>query len=157
MPLTPETVLTNLESAVGRRSENDYIQSFASEDVGLEPFTFMADPQTAATYSGMFDEWSIIQERVFIQALFNDVSLPKDSVRSLEISVESAVVDETASVEAHYILDVRHTRPSVPQLLRGRLTFKLLKGNDGGWYIQFWQDSREASHHCWSDLKAQFK
>ena len=157
LPLKPRTVLDNMQTAVGRRSSVDYLRSFASEDLGLEPFQFIADPQTSVNYKPTFDDWGIKQETAYAQALFSSANLPLYSLSEVSFVVEQeTVLGDSATLNAHYDLHIEHLRDTAPRIMEGHLEFRLLRGNDGGWYIQQWSDVRLGGQKCWSELKAHF-
>jgi len=156
LPLTPRDVLTNLENSIGRRSDVDYSHSFSSPDVGVAAFVFIADPQTAADNPGQFDYWGLTEEKRFAQTLFNPANLPLDSLATVTFSVsQERVVSDSAKINAGYSLHLGHLR-NAPRRMEGQLEMNLLRGNDGGWYIQRWSDLRNGGSPCWSDLKAKF-
>ncbi|MDP8228708.1 MAG: hypothetical protein P9M15_04580 [Candidatus Electryoneaceae bacterium] len=157
MPHSPRTVLENLKTAIGRRSSVDYLRNLASVELGLEPFQFIADPQTSVNYKPIFDDWGIKQETAYAQALFSSSNLPLDSLAELTFTIEQeTVLGDSATLNAHYDLHIGHLRDASPRMMEGHLEFRLLRGNDGGWYIQHWSDVRLGGQLCWSDLKAHF-
>jgi hypothetical protein len=157
LPLNPRAVIDNMGNAIERRSDVDYLKSLASDEVGLEPFKFHADPQTLVNYPNLFNEWSISQETNFAQSLFSPSTLPLDSMATVNFNIEQeTVLGDSASLGAQYNLHLGHVRDSAPRQIEGWLDFYLLRGDDGGWYIQRWHDVRIGGQPCWSDLKAQF-
>ncbi len=157
LPLNPRAVVDNLENAIGRRSDVDYLRSLASDDVGLEPFQFYADPQTMVNFPSLFDDWSTKQETNFAQSLFSPSNLPLDSIVTVSFNIEQeTVIGDSSSLNARYELNLGHVRDNAPRQMEGRLDLYMLRGDDGGWYIQRWYDVRIGGQQCWSDLKAQF-
>jgi uncharacterized protein (DUF608 family) len=156
-PSEPRTVLDNLSESVGRRSSVDYLRSFATSDVGLPEMRFVADPGSAANYPGLFDDWGIRQETAFVGSLFSSSNLPLDSLSELTLDMQrTQVLGDSALITAQYSLHLGHLRESAPRVVSGRFDFEILRGNDGGWYVQLWSDYRNEGQACWSDLKAQF-
>lgn len=157
LPLSPLTVMENLISSIGRRSDVDYMRSFASQDNGMQQFSFYPDPQSESSYPGVFEGWSNPHEEAFIQSLFSPTNLPLDSIAEFRFEVQQeTVLGDSSSINAYYSLHLGHVRESVARNVDGRLEFYLLRGQDGGWYIQRWYDVRIGDQPCWSDLKAQF-
>jgi len=149
--------VSNLISAVGRRSSGDYIRTLAAAESGLPAFQFVPDPQSDAANPGAFDRWDLASELRYGQALFTPATLPLDSVAQLELTIErKSSLSDTASLGCHYALHLGHKLANAPRDMSGRAEFTLLKGSDGGWYIQRWVDLRDAGAACWSDLKAAF-
>ncbi len=157
LPTNPRAVIENLANSIGRRSDVDYMKSFTSEDIGMSQFNFYPDPQTQSNYPGKFDGWGNPHEQAFIQSLFSPTNLPLDSIAEFNFEVEQeTVLGDSSSINAYYELYLGHLREAVARRIDGRLEFYLLRGNDGGWYIQRWYDVRIGEQPCWSDLKAQF-
>ena len=156
-PLTQMTVLDNLVSAIGRRSEVDYMRAFDLGGVEVPSLEFHADPETASNHPGIFDDWGIEKERAHIQSLLSPTNLPYDSLSELVIEIDrETVLGDSADLVAQYHLHLGHLRDSAPRDMEGRLEFRLFRAMNGGWFVQRWVDFRIAGQACWSDLKAQF-
>jgi len=156
-PLTPQQTMDNITDAVGRRSSVDYIRSLASPDAGLTSFLFQADPSAAANHPQLFADWGLDDETAFAQALFSSATLPLDSIAALDLDPQPAtVIGDTARIRAQYDLHLGHKRGSAPRQMSGQLEWTLQRGSDGGWYIRLWNDYRNGSAPCFSDLKGQF-
>jgi len=156
-PFTPQTVLENLISAVESRSTVDYMRNFEAGGADSAGFEFLPDPETAANYPGVFDDWNAKDELAWVQSLFSPSNIPPDSLTRLEVTTNrETVIGDSADLTAQYSLHVGHIRPTVPRDMAGRLKFKLLRASSGGWYVFRWADFRSPDHACWSDLKAQF-
>ncbi|MDP8240291.1 MAG: hypothetical protein P9X24_14475 [Candidatus Hatepunaea meridiana] len=157
-PHTPRLVAENLEVAVGRRSSVDYMKSLITGNADIPEFIFEADPNTKSNNPGLFDDWDIECERSFIQSLFSPSNLPLDSLAELtiELTREPIPMGDSAGLSAEYNLYLGHTRDTAPRQMQGQLSFRLRREEDGGWYIQYWQDERIGGSQCWSDLKVEF-
>ena len=156
-PSSASIVLDNLASSVGRRSASDYIRGFAAQESGLPEFEFVPDPQTAAVNPGVFDGWNLASEINLGQSLFAPTNLPLDSIATLELTVERQTsISDTVIVSCGYHLHLGLTSDRAPRDMSGRAEFRILKANDGGWYVQKWSDTRVTGEACWSDLKAAF-
>jgi hypothetical protein len=156
-PTSPEVVLMNLESAMGRRSAVDYSRLFTLPENNLPAYVFEADPNSNAANPGVFEHWSVLNEQKHSQSLFSPANLPLDSLAQLELTVErQTLLGDSATVSCSYVLHVGHLSDGIPREMAGQASFRLLRGSDGGWYIQYWSDLRRAGTGCWSDLKAAF-
>jgi len=154
-PSSPSIVLDNLSSSVGRRSSSDYIRTLAAQESGLPNFEFIPDQQTATINPGVFDGWNLDREVSFGQSLFAPANLPLDSLAVLDLTVERQTsIADTAIISCSYHLHLGLASDRAPRDMTGRAEYRILKANDGGWYIQRWTDARVAGESCWSDLKA---
>jgi ketosteroid isomerase-like protein len=149
--------MDNLRDAVGRRSSPDYMRSFASGEDGGPELVFMADPTTALSHPGLFDNWSFQRELAHTQSLFSTANLRLDSIAEAEFEVKSLpVLGDSALVSATYTLKLGHSREGAPRRMAGRLEFRMLRDTDGAWKIYRWLDFSLSGEPCWSDLKAWF-
>jgi hypothetical protein len=156
-PATPQITMDDLQSAVGRRSSADYVRVLAAPESSLPEYVFVPDQQTAAANPGAFDGWNLAREMKLAQALFAPVNLPLDSLAVLTISVErQTTLTDTTVFTCNYQMHLGHLLDRVPRDMQGRAEFRMLRANDGGWYIQQWTDTRVTGQACWSDLKAAF-
>lgn len=154
-PQTPRIVLSNLASAIGRRSVVDYLHCFSEGDTANSTFRFQPDPLAAAEQPGFFDNWGLKQEQGHIQALFNPINLPLDSLAVLEYAIDrETLLNDSAALTASYDLHIGHIRAETPREMTGRLEFRLRRSESGGWFVHNWQDNRLDEQPCWSDLKA---
>jgi hypothetical protein len=156
-PESPEIALANLHSAMGRRSSADYIRVFVSESSSSLGYVFQPDPVTISANPGKFDNWSVTNERQHSQSLFAPTNIPLDSLLNLETTVDrQTVVGDTAIISFGYLLHVGHKVDNRPRDFEGRADFRLIRFEDGGWYVVNWNDVRQTGKACWSDLKALF-
>jgi len=156
-PESPEIALTNLSSAMARRSSADYIRVFISVEQNRFVYRFEPDPGTVSANPGRFDNWNIESERRHSQAMFAPSTTPLDSLVTIETAFDRQnILGDTAGVTIAYKLHVGHLSQGKPHDFEGRSEFRLLRQDDGGWYITDWIDTRSTGQACWSDLKTMF-
>ena len=156
-PESPEAALENLNSAMGRRSSADYLRLFLHDNQSYPEFRFYPDPVSNASNPGIFDEWNTSREQKHCQSLFAPVNLPLDSLLTLETVIDrQTTLADTANLTVSYRLYVGHKIADRSRDFEGRAEFRLLRIDDGGWYILSWTDFRTTGKSCWSDLKALF-
>ncbi len=156
-PESPEIVLSNLRSAMARRSSADYTRLFVPANHALPAYDFQPDPGSAAANPGIFEEWNITREQKHSQSLFAPTNLPLDSLVLLELILDRrSLIGDTASLSCGYTLYIGHKIDGRPREFEGRAEFRLLRIDGGGWYIFIWSDTRASGEACWSDLKVLF-
>ncbi len=156
-PESPRVAIDNLNSAMGRRSPSDYTRLFVATGVSQTEYSYQPDPGTASSNPGMFDGWGVTKEQQHSQSLFAPTNVPLDSLVLLTMRVERETsVGDTSNISIDYVLHVGHKIEDRPRDFEGRGEFRLIRVEDGGWYIVNWSDTRATGKACWSDLKALF-
>lgn len=155
-PIAPEIVLTNLQSAIREKSVENYIRCFGLSDDVRRGFTFKPEISVANNYRGVFLNWSIDEERNYINNLFSFI--PSDSLSVLFLTdVTEIQFGDSVITSKEYDLIVAHSNSSAPGSVSGRMELSLKKGSDALWFISRWADFKTSELPVWSLLKAQFK
>jgi hypothetical protein len=156
-PFAAEIVLTNMRNAISDLNVENYLRCFADSTRTGERFRFEPDAATSNQYPGVFNHWSLSQERDYFSQL--RAALPTDSLRSLRLdSLQTITFNDSAQFARAYELNVRHKQQSsgVPGQVRGELRFWLRKDQLGEWSIYRWADFATGQAQTWSALKAAF-
>ena len=154
-PVAHEIVLDNLRSAISEKNVENYIRCFGLTDAVRENFLFVPELSVANNYLGVFTNWSIIEERNYINHLFSLLS--PDSVSSLILTnVTEFSYGDSVRTTGEYDLLITHTNPSAPKQVLGRMELKLRKDAGALWYISSWIDLKTGDFPVWSMIKAEF-
>ena len=161
-PTSPEIVLVNLKNAFIERNEENYLRSLVDSTRSDRVFAYIPDTETAVNNPGTFVGWGINEERVYINLLFSETSLPAGVISSLEFTrfEEPSIPSDSALFEEIYELELEHTLENVPTKMRGIAKFRMARGSDGSWSIYRWEDLTFSSDDdtlnlpTWSELKA---
>jgi len=158
-PTTPELVFVNLQIALSERNVENYVQSFVDSTRSQRRFQFMPDQGVAASQPGTFLNWSLEEERRYVQQMFQ--ATPADSTIRLSFETDNrSETATTATVTQNYTLIVRHRlqSPSVPAEATGQATFFLERDETGDWAIYRWEDFKtNTDDFSWSEIKAFFQ
>ncbi len=158
-PSSPDVVFINLQIALQERNVENYVRSFVDTSRSQQRFEFIADQGVMATQPGTFLNWSLEDERRYLQQLFQ--ATPADSVIRLNFDLDNrSETASTATLTQTYTLEVRHRlqSESAPADIRGQATFFLERNETGDWAIFRWQDFKvNTSDFSWSELKAFFQ
>lgn len=154
-PVSPEDVFKNFKAAIRERNVENYLRCFGSTEVLRQGFIFVPEISVANNYQGVFADWGIVEERNYINHLFN--LLPPDSVSSLRLTdVSESQYGDSVQTTKEYDLLVAHKNPTAPKEIIGRMDLSLRKGPDALWYIAYWADLKTGDYSVWSLLKAEF-
>ena len=161
-PTSPGIVLENLKNAFLERNEENYLRSLTDSTSSNRVFVYIPDQGSAAKFPGIFNGWGLNEERVYINLLFSESSLPVGVLSSLEFTrfEEPSIPSDSALFEEIYELDLEHTLKNVPTKMMGIAKFRMARSSDGSWSIYRWEDITFSSESdtlnlpTWSELKA---
>lgn len=160
-PTSPGIVLLNLKNAFLERNEENYLRSLADSTNSEREFLFIPSQEAAVNNPGAFIGWGLNEERVYINFLFSESSLPNGVKSSLEFTrfEEPSIPSDSALFEEIYELELEHTLENVPTKMMGIAKFRMARSSDGNWSIYRWEDLTFSSDDTlnlstWSELKA---
>lgn len=148
-PDAPDLVVDNLQAAIAELNTANYRRSLA-EDMTFEP-TAVAQARDPSLWAS----WSRIEEVSAFTTLAEAAS--QSTGHSLRLEDTAAELSDTRfTLDATYVLVIRHRRPTVPDTVQGRLVWQIEQGADGLWALRRWTDQELGNTASWSDLKAEF-
>ncbi len=148
-PDAADLVVDNLLAAIAELNTANYRRSLA-EDLTFEP-TAVAQARDPSLWAS----WSRTEEVSFFTTLAE--AARQRSGHSLRLEDAAIDIGDTRyTLDATYVLVVRHRRPTVPDTVQGRLIWQIEQGADGLWALRRWTDQELGNTPSWSDLKAEF-
>ncbi len=161
-PTSPGIVLTNLKNAFLERNEENYLRSLVDSTSSERVFVYIPSQEASVSNPGAFEGWGLNEERVYINLLFSETSLPVGALSSLEFTrfEEPSIPSDSALFEEIYELDLEHSLENVPTKFTGIAKFRMARSSDGSWSIYRWEDITFSSESdtlnlpTWSELKA---
>ncbi len=153
-PTTPAIVLENLSSAFPAHKLNYHMDALSFDPEGVAGFVFFPDQGVAVSQPGVFDAWGYDEEENFITKLFQ--VLDEDDLQRLDWTVvQSSSLEGRHEIIADYNLSISYTetRGALPATLKGQATLTLIQNSDLLYEISVWQDLKNDTLPCWSDLK----
>ena len=161
-PTSPDIVLENMSNAFLERNSENYMQSLTDSSHSERVFVYIPDQETAINNPGTFDNWTLEDERRYINLLFSESSLPTGALALLEFEefVEPSIPSDTATFEEVYDLDINHQLENVPTRMKGIARLRMAKDFSGNWSIYRWEDLTFGSQNdtlklpTWSEMKA---
>jgi len=155
-PIAPEIVIANLQSSILERNIENYIRCFGLADDVRKNFTFVPEISVSNNFQGIFANWSISEERIYMNNLFGFTHA--DSTSNLRFTdITEIQFGDSVSTTKEYDLFIAHTNPTAPTIVNGRMVLNIRKGSDALWFISSWSDIKTGSSPVWTLLKAEFK
>jgi len=157
-PTDPKIVLNNMELAIKEKNVENYMKCIVDSS---SLFFFIPDQYEASNNSGIFEQWNLGHEELYINKAFT--SIPDDSLRSLSFSdIQRSDFPDSVLIQADYILKLHHIQPkSFLRLGKGKVDFLFIRRN-GFWVITRWidyetkVDTTATRITSWSSIKASF-
>lgn len=145
-PTQPDILIANFSKAVQNANVTTYDRCF------LPGFRFRPDPVTAGISAGLFDNWTIAEERDYFNSL-KTKSLP-NSVNQLSLTKTKENYFQQDSLEQIFDYTLRtHIADTAQKQNEYAGTMRLIMARrDNEWKIAKWEDNKKANA-CWSDLK----
>jgi len=153
-PTAPETVLENFSSAFPAHKLNYHLDGLSFDPDGDAGFVFFPDQGVAVSQPGVFDAWGYDQEENFITKLFQ--VLDENDLQRLDWTlVQSSSLEDRHEIIADYEISFAYveTRGALPDKLGGQATLTLVQNTDLLYEVSVWQDLKNDTLPCWSDLK----
>ncbi len=102
----------------------------------------------------MFQDWTIFEERNYINRIFSLV--PDDSISSLILQdANETQFGDSLKTTKGYDLLIAHTDPAPPIQVAGRMELSMRKDPNALWYISYWADFKTEDSPVWSQMKAE--
>jgi len=152
-PTEPNILLDNLKKAVSSLDFNNYRRCLA-----VEKFSFKADQTIAANNLGLFSNWVWDTETQFFNNL-RQASTPINGNNNLNLSNNRFINFNPDSLEftADYSLSIYHQDTSFKSVnFSGLLSFQMKRNRQNEWQIITWQDNKNKSSACWTELRQHF-
>ena len=148
-PVAPDLVVDNLRAAVAELNAANYRRSLDQE------LDFTPTALAQARDPSLWASWGHAEENSYFTTVTEAAKQRSGHVLRLE-GANTELSDTRYTLDAHYVLVLKHGRPPVPDTLQGRLIWEITQNADGLWYLREWTDQAVAGALSWSDLKAEF-
>lgn len=155
-----QTVLVNLKKSIQFKDPTGYVRCLSDTlEQNAQLFAFEPSIEVLTRYSGLFQQWSINQERAYFQNALSKI--PKDAITELKLNntVFDGITPDSVIVQSDYVLTLPHNVASVQNVSSGGLRFVMKRQKNGLWSIQRWSDYllvKDSIGATWSSIKAQF-
>ena len=161
-PTTPEIVLVNMSNAFLERNSENYMRCLTDPSTSGRNFLYIPDQETAIMNPGLFTEWGLSEERLYINFIFSKSSLPDGALSRLVFTSfeEPSIPSDTSLFEEVYDLQIEHELINTPTNMRGIMRIRMSEDSNGNWSIYRWEDLTFSSEsdtlesNTWSIMKA---
>jgi hypothetical protein len=148
-PDAPDLVVDNLRAAITEMNTANYRRSLATD------LTFEPTAGAKARDPSLWASWGPTEENSYFTTLAEAARQNSGHLLRLE-DTATEIGDTRFTLDAAYVLVVRHRRPDVPDTVQGRLIWEIEQGEDGLWALRRWTDQELGNSPSWSELKAAF-
>lgn len=147
-PVTPESVLRNLRSAITENNPDNYIRCFT--DSAGRPYEFVPSGDVRP----FFPDWSLVEENRYFRSMGSRL----DGAPVLTDTVQNLNFYSDSTFTIRYSLYFPHQDAQAPRLVQGSMQLHLAVDDGGRWAIDRWVDIRLPSlpDSTWSYLRFWF-
>lgn len=157
-PTTPDIVIENFINAINERNARHYVQCFVDPTSGDYEFEFLPTQRAQIQFGALFDEWSVQEERMYIENLISSVPVHATLNLTLQDGQFESQASEIATYISSYSLIAQHSNEGYPHyVFTGTLRFEIITDQTNNWAIHRWADFPSGDDLSWSELKGTFK
>ena len=149
-PTQPSILLENFDLAVTTLNPVNYERCFAPN------LHFIPDPATAGSASGVFDNWTLAEERIYLARLKESSSVATANQLVFTGKQEVFFNADSLEINTRYTLNLQHEDTTFRHYHFAGAMRLILRRRQNGWQILSWQDNRNSDSLCWTDLKKHF-
>ncbi len=154
--LDPGSVISNLISAVGQKSETNYIRCFTDPATSPRTFTFIPSAEGLAQYGSIFASWGRNEELNYFRNLHARSTPTAYSDLQLTEKTPPSITPDSVVYYYDYVFQFEHSDKTFPTTAQGSLIFTIVPDNSGEWAICRWVDLQTTSATSWSMFKGKF-
>ncbi|TGE24682.1 hypothetical protein E5K00_05575 [Hymenobacter aquaticus] len=150
-PTQIDILLANFTTAVQRLNVPNYERCFSGPG-----YRFVPDPTAAGTTASLFANWSVSEERDYLNSLRRRTLPTTTNQLVLTNRRDQFFTTDSAEVSALYQLRVTQSDTAFrATLLEGSIRL-LVRRRNNEWKIAGWRDQRTSARLSWTDLKKYF-
>ncbi len=153
----PDAVVQNLQSAIAEKNSVNYQRCFPDPAHTKQPYAFIPSATAAATYAGVFANWTVDDERQYFQNLVARTAGKPSAFSNLVLAHKTIILSGDSTVVSYdYTFTFEHNDPSFPTVATGTMQLVLGPDNTNAWVIYRWTDYKTTSDVTWSHFKGKF-
>jgi hypothetical protein len=155
-----EILIQNFKTSIEIKNTDGYLICFADTNRKTKNFQFVASSNGLSLFAGLFDKWTSLDERRYINNLFSNISQEIKPLVDLK-TIEKSDFPDSSIYLINYKLSINLVGKSIPSYYNGQMLFTIVNNNSGQWFIQRWLDLGSQSNdtlqsNSWSILKGKF-
>ena len=150
-PTQIDILLANFTTAVQTLNVVNYERTFTGPQ-----YRFIPDPTSAGTATTLFANWSVNEERDYLNGLRRRSPASGQNQLTLSSRRDQFFTADSAEVSALYQLKITQTDTAFrATVLEGNIRL-LVRRRNNEWKIASWRDQRTSGTMSWTDLKKYF-
>ncbi|QNH60644.1 hypothetical protein [Hymenobacter sediminicola] len=150
-PTQIDILLANFTTAVQTLNVVNYERTLTGPQ-----YRFIPDPTAAGTATTLFANWSVNEERDYLNGLRRRSPASSQNQLTLSSRRDQFFTADSAEVSALYQLKITQTDTAFrATVLEGNIRL-LVRRRNNEWKIASWRDQRTSNTMCWTDLKKYF-
>ncbi|WBA42751.1 hypothetical protein [Hymenobacter canadensis] len=150
-PTQIDILLANFTTAVQTLNVVNYERTFAGPQ-----YRFLPDPTAAGTATTLFTNWSVNEERDYLNGLRRRSAVTTQNQLTFSGRRDQFFTADSAEVSALYQLKIVQSDTAFRStMLEGNIRL-LVRRRNNEWKIASWRDQRTSSALSWTDLKKYF-
>lgn len=151
-PTSPDIVIQNLTSSIIQKNSENYVRCISQAD-----FKFNPDARSLLLYGTIFQNWSGISEKLYMDNLISQTNATASSNLFISNNIINYITPDSAILTADYIVVFQHNRVNVPKSSTGNMRMFMKADENSYFYVNKWEDYRKNdTDFTWSELKANF-
>lgn len=153
---TIDLLIENLKNSLNEKSTENYLRCFVDSTLTGKSFYFIPAAESYTTYSGIFSNWNLQNERIYFENLKSKIKDGGNITLSVFNEDRGTIQGDSVNYSADYLLIAEHSIESLSKEFQGHLQFTLFRNQKGEWSILSWKDFKRSDFLTWSDLKGRF-
>jgi hypothetical protein len=150
--VTPDVLISNFVASLKDLNVQNYLACLSDSTFTPKNFTFSASSSALTQYPTLSDNWGKKNEELYLTNLVTKITSQLYITLTLSNTSEISYGDSIAYT-ASYTLNVPTDDATLPPNYQGTLIFYMIRNSQSIWSIYYWQDTKNSSLSCWSDLK----
>ncbi len=148
---THSQLFENFKNSLSDKIVENYISCFLDEELQGKKYVYIPSSGSISKYVVLSD-WSLQAERQYFNNMIS--VLETGTAINLDLLNETAnIMGDSAKYQYDYILSLKLSDESIPDLYKGSLQFTIEVDNRNQWVITKWEDIKDANQPSWSELK----
>lgn len=160
-PATSQDILIqNFKTSIEIKNSDAYFICFADTNRKTKSFQFIASSNGLSLFGGLFDKWSSLDEKRYINNLFSNLSQEFKPLVEFK-TIEKSDFPDSSIYLMNYKLSFNIIGKITTNIYSGQMQVTLVNNNSGQWFIQRWLDLGKQVNDTlqsdnWSILKGKF-
>ncbi len=151
-PTEPSVLIDNFKAALTGLNVANYERCFVPAG-----FRFIAEPSVQGNNAAIFQRWTLLEEREYVNNLRSKTLQTNQNSLSFTPRGTQTFSADSLEMVMDYNLRVVHQDTVLKSFdFSGSMRIIMVRNRTNEWAINTWQDNREGTKLCWTELKQRF-